>query len=165
MMFGFGKKKKVVQDERLYNPVAGSVVELAQVSDPVFAGGMMGEGFAVEPTGSEVVAPVSGEVTMVQGHAVGFKRADGLEILLHMGIDTVSLDGAPFKITVSVGDVVQGGDVIAVVDWAEVDAAGLPKTTMVLITNTANKLASMTRNWQDGVEMVTGAEVGTAMAK
>ena len=59
----------------------------------------------------------------------------------------------------------QGGDVIAVVDWAEVDAAGLPKTTMVLITNTANKLASMTRNWQDGVEMVTGAEVGTAMAK
>ena len=165
MMFGFGKKKKVVQDERLYNPVAGSVVELAQVSDPVFAGGMMGEGVAVEPTGSEVVAPVSGEVTMVQGHAVGFKRADGLEILLHMGIDTVSLDGAPFKITVSVGDVVQGGDVIAVVDWAEVDAAGLPKTTMVLITNTANKLASMTRNWQDGVEMVTGAEVGTAMAK
>ena len=165
MMFGFGKKKKVVQDERLYNPVAGSVVELAQVSDPVFAGGMRGEGFAVEPTGSEVVAPGSGEVTMVQGHAVGFKRADGLEILLHMGIDTVSLDGAPFKITVSVGDVVQGGDVIAVVDWAEVDAAGLPKTTMVLITNTANKLASMTRNWQDGVEMVTGAEVGTAMAK
>ncbi|MBJ7687767.1 PTS glucose transporter subunit IIA [Weissella confusa] len=164
-MFGFGKKKKVVQDERLYNPVAGSVVELAQVSDPVFAGGMMGEGFAVEPTGSEVVAPVSGEVTMVQGHAVGFKRADGLEILLHMGIDTVSLDGAPFKITVSVGDVVQGGDVIAVADWAQVDAAGLPKTTMVLITNTADKLASMTRNWQEDVETVAGAEVGTAMAK
>ena len=165
MMFGFGKKKKVVQDERLYNPVAGSVAELAQVSDPVFAGGMMGEGFAVEPTGSEVVAPVSGEVTMVQGHAVGFKRADGLEILLHMGIDTVSLDGAPFKITVSVGDVVQGGDVIAVADWAQVDAAGLPKTTMVLITNTAEKLSSMTRNWQEDVEMLTGAEVGTAMAK
>ena len=165
MMFGFGKKKKVVQDERLYNPVAGSVAELAQVSDPVFAGGMMGEGFAVEPTGSEVVAPVSGEVTMVQGHAVGFKRADGLEILLHMGIDTVSLDGAPFKITVSVGDVVQGGDVIAVADWVQVDAAGLPKTTMVLITNTAEKLSSMTRNWQEDVEMLTGAEVGTAMAK
>lgn len=165
MMFGFGKKKKVVQDERLYNPVAGSVVELAQVSDPVFAGGMMGEGFAVEPTGSEVVAPVSGEVTMVQGHAVGFKRADGLEILLHMGIDTVSLDGAPFKITVSVGDVVEAGDVIATADWAQVDAAGLPKTTMVLITNTADKLASMTRDWQEGVETVTGAEVGTAMAK
>lgn len=164
-MFGFGKKKKVAQDEHLYNPVAGNVVVLAQVSDPVFAGGMMGDGFAVEPTGSEIVAPVSGEVTMVQGHAVGFKRADGLEILLHMGIDTVSLDGAPFKITVSVGDVVQGGDVIAVADWAQVDAAGLPKTTMVLITNTADKLASMTRDWQEGVETVAGVEVGTAMAK
>lgn len=165
MMFGFGKKKKVAQDERLYNPVAGNVIALAQVSDPLFAGGMMGDGFAVEPTGNEVVAPVSGEVTMVQGHAVGFKRADGLEVLLHMGIDTVSLDGAPFKITASVGDVVQGGDAIATVDWAQVEVAGLPKTTMVLITNTADKLASMTRSWEEDVETVAGSEVGTAIAK
>lgn len=91
MMFGFGKKKTAVLDQRLYNPVMGQVIELEDVSDPVFAGGMMGDGFAVEPTGNEIVAPVSGEVTMVQGHAVGFKRADGLEILLHMGIDTVSV--------------------------------------------------------------------------
>lgn len=164
MMFGFGKKKTAVLDQRLYNPVMGQVIELEDVSDPVFAGGMMGDGFAVEPTGNEIVAPVSGEVTMVQGHAVGFKRADGLEILLHMGIDTVSLDGAPFKITVSVGDVVQGGDVIATADWAQVDAAGLPKTTMVLITNTADKLASMTMVFQEEAATSAGEELGTAKA-
>lgn len=165
MMFGFGKKKTAVLDQRLYNPVMGQVIELEDVSDPVFAGGMMGDGFAVEPTGNEIVAPVSGEVTMVQGHAVGFKRADGLEILLHMGIDTVSLDGSPFKITVSVGDVVQGGDVIATADWAQVDAAGLPKTTMVLITNTADKLASMTMVFQEEAATNAGEEIATAKAK
>ncbi|TGE75758.1 PTS sugar transporter subunit IIA [Weissella confusa] len=164
-MFGFGKKKTAVLDQRLYTPVMGQVIELEDVSDPVFAGGMMGDGFAVEPTGNEIVAPVSGEVTMVQGHAVGFKRADGLEILLHMGIDTVSLDGSPFKITVSVGDVVQGGDVIATADWAQVDAAGLPKTTMVLITNTADKLASMTMVFQEEAATNAGEEIATAKAK
>jgi len=165
MMFGFGKKKTVVLDQHLYNPVMGQVMELEDVSDPVFAGGMMGDGFAVEPTGNEIVAPVSGDVTMVQGHAVGFKRVDGLEILLHMGIDTVALDGAPFKITVSVGDVVEAGNVIATADWAQVDAAGLPKTTMVLITNTADKLSSMTMIFQEDATTDAGEEIATAKAK
>lgn len=165
MMFGFGKKKTVVLDQHLYNPVMGQVMELEDVSDPVFAGGMMGDGFAVEPTGNEVVAPASGEVTMVKSHAVGFKRADGLEILLHMGIYTVALDGAPFKIKVSVGDVVEAGDVIATSDWAQVDAAGLPKTTMVLITNTADKLDLITMIFQEDAATNAGEEIATAKAK
>ncbi|SYW13020.1 PTS system glucose-specific EIIA component [Oenococcus oeni] len=140
-MLGFGKKKKVlVDDQKLYVPVNGKVVNLSTVSDPVFAQKMMGEGFAVEPEDKLVVAPVSGEVTVLQPHAVGFKRADGLEVLLHMGIDTVSMNGEPFKLFVKVGDIVSGCDKVAEVDWSEIKKAGFPLTTMVLITNSKDLL-------------------------
>ncbi|MEG1283989.1 MAG: PTS glucose transporter subunit IIA, partial [Lactococcus sp.] len=97
-MFGFGKKKSVNEDKNLYAPLAGTVIDLEKVSDPVFAKKVMGDGYAIEPTSSEIVSPVAGEVSLVQGHAIGFKRADGLEVLLHLGIDTVSLNGQPFQI-------------------------------------------------------------------
>jgi len=160
-MFGFGKKS-VEKDENLYAPVDGVVIDLTTVPDPVFSGKLMGDGFAIEPTGSVVVSPVAGEVTMVQGHAVGMKRADGLEVLVHMGIDTVSLDGAPFDMGVKVGDILAAGDAVATADWDKVTAAGLPKTTMVLITNTTNMLASL------DVTIGTakaGEQIGKAVAK
>lgn len=161
-MFGLGKKKVVVADVNLYAPVNGTVIDLTTVPDPVFAGKMMGDGFAIEPDDSRVVAPVAGEVTMLQGHAVGFKRADGLEILIHMGIDTVSLDGAPFDMQVQVGDVLEAGEPIAIADWAQIEAAGLPRTTMVLITNTTDKLASL--DVQSG-PATAGELIGKATAK
>lgn len=161
-MFGIGKKKVVVADVNLYAPVNGTVIDLTTVPDPVFAGKMMGDGFAIEPDDSRVVAPVAGEVTMLQGHAVGFKRADGLEILIHMGIDTVSLDGAPFDMQVQVGDVLEAGEPIAIADWAQIEAAGLPRTTMVLITNTTDKLASL--DVQSG-PATAGELIGKATAK
>ena len=104
----------------------------------------MGDGYAIEPTSSDIVSPVAGEVSLVQGHAIGFTRADGLEVLLHLGIDTVSLNGQPFQIKVKVGDIVDGGDALGQVNWKEVEAAGLPLTSMVLITNTNEKLDSLT---------------------
>ncbi|AIG66165.1 PTS sugar transporter subunit IIA [Weissella tructae] len=160
-MFGFGKKKDVVVDDKLYAPVNGTVIDLTVVPDPVFSGKLMGDGFAIEPTSARVVSPVSGEVTMVQGHALGFKRADGLEILMHMGIDTVSLDGAPFEMMVKEGDVVEAGEAVANVDWDQITAAGLPTTTMIVITNTADKLAALNVTTGD---VTAGAIVGEATA-
>ncbi|GAK30425.1 PTS family glucose/glucoside (glc) portercomponent IIA [Weissella oryzae SG25] len=162
-MFGFGKKEEpLAEDENLYTPVTGEVVDLTTVPDPVFAGKMMGDGFAVEPTGSEVVAPVAGRITMIQGHAVGITRFDGLEVLVHMGIDTVSLNGAPFKIKVKDGQVVKGGQVIASADWEQIKIAKLPTTTMVLITNTADHLDQITVNTG---QAAGGTIVGKATAK
>lgn len=97
-MFGIGKKKELKDDKELYNPVSGEVIELSKVNDPVFSKKIMGDGFAVEPKENKIFAPVSAKVTLVQGHAIGFKRADGLDILLHLGIDTVALKGAPLKL-------------------------------------------------------------------
>lgn len=132
-MFGFGKSKEL--DKKLYAPVSGEVIELSSVSDPVFSQKMMGDGFAVNPDAQEgIYAPVSGEVVMVQGHAFGFKTGAGAEILLHVGIDTVNLEGKPFTSTVKAGDTVTAGDKIGTVDWAQVEAAGLEKTTMVVVT-------------------------------
>lgn len=135
MVFGFGKKKELKEDAALYAPLAGTVIPVEEVADPVFSKKMMGDGYAVEPTADKIVAPVSGKVTVVQGHALGFERADGLHVLLHVGLDTVSLNGAPFKFTVKVGDIVDGGDAVGTVDWAQVEAAGLGKTTMVIFVD------------------------------
>ena len=140
-MFGIGKKKELKDDNGLYNPVSGEVIELSKVNDPVFSKKIMGDGFAVEPKENKIFAPVSAKVTLVQGHAIGFKRADGLDILLHLGIDTVALKGAPFKIKVKVDDIVNGGDELGTVDWGQIEAAGLDKTTMVIFTNTKDLLS------------------------
>lgn len=161
-MFGFGKKATPAEDEALYSPVTGNVIELSAVSDPVFAGKMMGDGFAVEPSAQEIVAPIAGRITMLQGHAIGITRFDGLEVLLHMGIDTVSLNGAPFTIKVTEGELVEGGQTLGAADWDQVEKAGLPKTTMVLITNTADRLDQL--NVTVG-EVYGGAVVGQATAK
>lgn len=160
-MFGLRKKKEIQDDEMLYAPVSGTVIEISDVKDPVFSKKLMGDGFAIEPTGNKIYSPVASKVTVVQGHAIGFTRDDGLEILLHIGIDTVSLDGAPFKYRVGVGDIVNGGDEIGSVDWAQIEAAGLEKTTVVIFTN-SDKLNSFDVRY----EKVEGKEIlGKAQTK
>ncbi|WP_373702773.1 PTS sugar transporter subunit IIA [Weissella soli] len=160
-MFGLGKKK-LVADEQLYAPVTGDVIDLGQVSDPVFAQKMMGDGFAIVPENGEVVAPVTGKVTIASGHAIGLQRADGLEILLHLGIDTVQLNGAPFDIQVKVGDIVAGGDALVNVDWQQIKDADLDTTTMIIITNTAESLDQLVVT-NDHYQ--AGKVVGSATAK
>ncbi len=160
-MFGLGKKK-LVADEQLYAPVTGDVIDLGQVSDPVFAQKMMGDGFAIVPENGEVVAPVTGKVTIASGHAIGLQRADGLEILLHLGIDTVQLNGAPFDIQVKVGDIVAGGDALVNVDWQQIKDADLDTTTMIIITNTAESLDQLVAT-NDHYQ--AGKVVGSATAK
>ena len=97
----------------------------------------MGDGFAVEPTGSEVYAPVSGKVTNVfpTKHAVGLLTDSGLEVLVHMGLDTVELKGEPFDVKVKEGQTVNAGDLLAVCDWNKVKQAGKGTTIVVAFTN------------------------------
>ena len=119
------------------SPMHGEAIDMTTVPDPVFASLAMGKGFAVEPTEGGVYAPVNGEVTMVAGtgHAVGLLAEDGTEILIHVGIDTVELNGEPFTAHVKVGDKVKAGQLLLDADLDKIKAAGKPATTMVIVTN------------------------------
>ena len=124
----------------IQTPIVGDVVALSDVNDPVFSSGAMGQGIAVKPSQDVVYAPADAEVTIVfpTGHAYGLKTANGAEILIHVGIDTVSMNGEGFDQKVAQGDKVKAGDVLGTFDSAKIAAAGLDNTTMVIVTNTAD---------------------------
>ncbi|MBK8462706.1 MAG: PTS glucose transporter subunit IIA [Nigerium sp.] len=123
--------------EVILAPLGGRIIGMDEVPDPVFASKKMGDGFGVVPSGNAVVAPASGTIVMVAktGHAFALKTADGLEILVHMGIDTVELNGVPFALSVARGDVVSAGQPVGTMDLASVEAAGKSTTTAVIFTN------------------------------
>ena len=127
-------------DETIQTPIVGDVVALADVNDPVFSSGAMGQGIAVKPSQGVVYAPADAEVSIAfpTGHAYGLKTANGAEILIHVGIDTVSMNGEGFSQKVNQGDKVKAGDVLGTFDSAKIAAAGLDNTTMVIVTNTAD---------------------------
>lgn len=129
-----------LQDEIIQTPIVGDVVALSNVNDPVFSSGAMGQGIAVKPSEDVVYAPADAEVTIVfpTGHAYGLRTANGAEILIHVGIDTVSMNGEGFNHKVAQGDKVKAGDVLGTFDSAKIAAAGLDNTTMVIVTNTAD---------------------------
>ena len=124
----------------IQTPIVGDVVALSDVNDPVFSSGAMGQGIAVKPSEDVVYAPADAEVTIVfpTGHAYGLRTANGAEILIHVGIDTVSMNGEGFNHKVAQGDKVKAGDVLGTFDSAKIAAAGLDNTTMVIVTNTAD---------------------------
>ena len=124
----------------IQTPIVGDVVALSNVNDPVFSSGAMGQGIAVKPSQDVVYAPADAEVTIVfpTGHAYGLRTANGAEILIHVGIDTVSMNGEGFNHKVAQGDKVKVGDVLGTFDSAKIAAAGLDNTTMVIVTNTAD---------------------------
>ena len=125
-------------DETLRSPIVGEVVALSEVNDPVFSSGVMGQGLAVKPSKGVVYAPADAEIAIAfpTGHAYGLKTDNGAEILIHVGIDTVSLNGEGFEAKVSQGDRVRAGDIIGTFDSEVIAANGLDDTTMVIITNT-----------------------------
>jgi len=133
-MFGFKKKTKT---ETLGAIATGQLIPITQVADQVFSQKMMGDGVAIEPSNGQIVAPAAGEITMVAEtkHAIMMTTSTGLEIMLHLGLDTVELNGAPFTITVKVGDQVSTGTPLATMDLAAVKAAGKGTTVMTVITN------------------------------
>lgn len=127
------------------SPVSGRMVALEDVPDKVFASGALGQGVGIVPTENVVRAPLSGRVISVasSGHAFGLKSDDGVELLVHIGIDTVELKGQHFTNAVKKGDVVSAGDELATVDFDAVKAAGYDTTVIVTVTNTA-KLQEVT---------------------
>lgn len=128
------------QNETIQTPIVGDVVALADVNDPVFSSGAMGQGIAVKPSQGVVYAPADAEVSIAfaTGHAYGLKTANGAEILIHVGIDTVTMNGEGFEQKVAQGDKVKAGDVLGTFDSNKIAAAGLDDTTMVIVTNTAD---------------------------
>lgn len=129
-----------LQNETLVTPIVGDVVALADVNDPVFSSGAMGQGIAVKPSQGVVYALADAEVSIAfpTGHAFGLKTRNGAEVLIHVGIDTVSMNGDGFEAKVAQGNKVKAGDVLGTFDSNKIAAAGLDDTTMVIVTNTAD---------------------------
>ena len=123
--------------EEVYSVADGQVVALEQVKDPVFAQKMMGDGFAVEPANGNIVSPVSGTVSSIfpTKHALGLVTEAGLEVLVHIGLDTVSLEGKPFTVHVAEGQKVAAGDLLVTADLDAIRAAGRETSTIVVFTN------------------------------
>ncbi|MGV9869267.1 glucose PTS transporter subunit IIA [Rhodococcus koreensis] len=123
----------------LVAPATGTVIPLAEVPDPVFSGAVLGDGAAIDPADGHFVAPVSGTLmmAMASGHAYGIRTPDGVEILLHIGIDTVKLQGEGFDVHVKQGDTVEAGDPLCDVDLDAVRAAGYSTITPLIITSKA----------------------------
>lgn len=129
-----------LQEEVIASPLDGEAVELSKVNDPVFSSEAMGKGIAVKPSGNTVYSPVNGTVQIAfeTGHAYGLKSDNGAEVLIHVGIDTVSMNGTGFDQKVAANQTVKVGDVLGTFDSAKIAEAGLDDTTMVIITNTAD---------------------------
>ena len=141
--------------EEVYSVADGQVVALEQVKDPVFAQKMMGDGFAVEPANGNIVSPVSGTVSSIfpTKHALGLVTEAGLEVLVHIGLDTVSLEGKPFTVHVAEGQKVAAGDLLVTADLDAIRAAGRETSTVVVFTNA------------DAIKSVTLEQTGSLAAK
>lgn len=144
----------------LLAPANGQVIALSKTSDPIFSKGTMGDGFGLTPTDNTVLAPVSGTISMIAEtkHAIGITTKDGLEVLVHMGVDTVGLKGEPFDVVIKNGQEVKAGDQIATMNIEMIRAKDLDTTIMTLITNSSMKL--------DGLDVTEGkAEAGDTVAR
>ncbi len=137
-------------------PVSGPVIALADVPDKVFASGAMGAGIGIVPEEDAVYSPVSGTVqaAMKTGHAYGIKTDDGVEVLVHIGIDTVQMKGDGFEAAVTRGQRIEAGDLLATIDRAKIAAAGYDATTLMVVTNTRNLTAVVPL---DGTRLTRGA--------
>lgn len=129
--------KASVKETELYAVANGKVIPISDVQDDVFSAKMMGDGFAVIPSDGEVYTPVAGKITSIfpTKHALGIQTESGIEVLLHMGLDTVELQGAPFTLNVEEGQILKKGDKIATIDLAALDAAGKKSDLIVVFTN------------------------------
>ena len=160
---GFFKKLFGKPVDSICAPMAGHAVPVTEVPDPTFAEGMLGNGIAIEPTEGKVYAPCDATVDMMftTGHAVSLVADCGAEILIHVGLETVSLEGKPFKVHVANGDKVKKGQLMIEVDLDAVKAAGLNTITPILVCNSADYTTFNTKVGED----VTNADVVIELAK
>lgn len=118
-------------------PVTGKIVPIIEVPDPVFSGEMLGKGCAIWPAEEAVYAPCSGTVTVTMPHAVGITSNDGVEVLVHIGVDTVDMGGAGFTGYVEKGAIVVAGQPLIKMDRTQIATAGHPDCVVLIVTNTA----------------------------
>lgn len=137
MFSKFMKKNKV----QVFSPLNGQVLSLEQVPDPVFSQKMMGEGVAIMPTGGDVVAPIDGTVVLISKtkHAIGIRTKDNTEVLIHVGLETVTLKGEGFTVFVNEGDAVSVGQKLIAVDWNLIKEKVPSIITPIVITNSAER--------------------------
>ncbi|MEW8973047.1 MAG: PTS glucose transporter subunit IIA [Tissierellaceae bacterium] len=135
----FKKREESIKKEdiSIFSPVEGEIISIEDTPDEVFAGKMLGDGFSIKPKGNKIYAPVSGEIKVLFPtlHAVAIETEDGLEILIHIGIDTVQLDGEGFTGHVKVGDKVKQGDLLVSFDKAIIEEKAKSSITPLIITN------------------------------
>ncbi|MBQ9842967.1 MAG: PTS glucose transporter subunit IIA [Oscillospiraceae bacterium] len=160
---GFFKKLFGKKTDDFYAPMTGKAVPITEVPDPTFAEGMLGNGIAIEPAEGKVYAPCDATVDMMftTGHAVSLVADCGAEILIHVGLETVSLEGKPFTVHVANGDKVTKGQLLLEADLEAIKAAGLPIITPMLICNTDEYPTFDTFVGKD----VTNEDVVIALAK
>ncbi|WP_318617187.1 PTS glucose transporter subunit IIA [Sporosarcina sp. YIM B06819] len=125
----------------IFAPVNGEIISLDQVPDPVFSQKMMGEGVAIMPTNGHIHAPVDGTVVLISDtkHAIALRTTDGTELLIHIGLETVSLQGKGFKVLVETGDQVSLGQSLIEVDWVYIGEHAKSIITPIIITNSSDK--------------------------
>ncbi|MCD8067576.1 MAG: PTS glucose transporter subunit IIA, partial [Lachnospiraceae bacterium] len=157
-LFGGAKEETptiVTEKNTVYSPLKGTVIPLKEIGDGVFSEGILGQGCGIRPEASVIVSPVDGTISQVAEtkHAVGVTSKDGVEVLVHVGLDTVSMNGKGFTVYVKEGDSVKCGQKLLSFDRKAIAEAGFPDVTAVLITNTDDYQA---------VELTKTGEVETA---
>ena len=140
-MFGFLKKSQGSGTDGFVAPVTGKCISIEDVADAVFSSKMMGDGFAIVPTGDTVVAPADGEIVMIpeSKHAFGMKTKDGVELLVHIGLDTVNLNGQGFEVLTKQGSRVKAGTPVIRFDRSFMEGKGIDLTTMLVFTGGYDK--------------------------
>lgn len=151
-MFSIFKKNQT----SIFSPVDGKLIPLSEVSDPVFSQGMMGPGFAVEPASNEIFSPITGIVTSVfpTKHAIGLEMSDGKEVLIHIGIDTVELNGEGFDVLVGEANKVTPETKLAIVDRAYLAEQGKESTIMVLFPGSSDTYSIEAKTVNTGDEII-----------
>lgn len=163
-IFGGGKPSKpepiaiAAEKGAVYAPVSGKAEVTADIPDPVFASEAMGKTVAIWPSDGTVYAPISGTITAAMPHAQGIAGDDGVEVLIHVGVDTVSMKGEGFTVYSQKGGHVNAGDVLLTFDRAKVAKAGYKDIVMTIITN-SDDLASVDVVAQGGTQVAAGAKV------
>ena len=144
-MFGFFNKEKAIK-KSVHAFANGKYVALEEVGDPVFAQKLLGDGFGIEPIDGKIKAPISGKISIVfpTKHAIGITTDEGLEVLLHLGFNTVELNGEPFNSFVKEGDHVETGDLLTEMDIESIySVENVEKTCVLVFTNGNDKIASI----------------------